>query len=84
MHMCVHECVMSWYRGANRKLAPLSHDIFDTHCWPEVWFDPSLIPRPTLFFCSSVCVGTNTQKQKSSEKRGWPGIIYIMNDIRWT
>ena len=35
----------------------------------------SLVPRP-LLFCLSVCIQYNTQKQKSSEKRGRPGLIH--------
>ena len=29
--------------------------------------DGSLVPRPTPFFCSSVCVQYNTRRQKSAK-----------------
>ena len=34
--------------------------------------------------CSSVCVQYNTRKRKSKRKRGRPGLIHHMNDVRWT
>ena len=62
-------------------------------CLQKVWkkFWPSairkrhslcgLIHRPPPFF-SSVCVHNNTRK--TGEKRGRPGSIHHVNDVRWT
>ena len=43
----------------------------------------SLVPRPPLFL-PSVCVHNNTRERKTSEKRGRPGSIHHVNDVRWT
>ena len=39
------------------------------------------LPR---FFCSSVSVDNNTRMRKGGEKRGRPGIIPHVSDVRWT
>ena len=41
-------------------------------------YNSSLVPRPTPFFCSSVCVDNNTRMRKGSEKQGKPVIIHHM------
>ena len=43
----------------------------------------SLVPRPPPFL-PSVCVHNNTRERKTSEKRGRPGSIHHVNDVRWT
>ena len=40
-------------------------------------------PTPALFFGSSVCVD-NTRMRKGGEKRGRPGNIHHVSDVRWT
>ena len=52
---------------------------YDTHMNYIASF-PGL-PR---FFCSSVSVDNNTRMRKGSEKRGRPGIIHHVSDVRWT
>ena len=45
----------------------------------------SLVPRPIpRFFCSSVSVDNNTRMRKGGEKRGRPGTIHHVSDVRWT
>ena len=39
------------------------------------------LPR---FFCSSVSVDNNTRMRKGGEKRGRPGTIHHVSDVRWT
>ena len=43
---------------------------------------PSLVPRPTRSFSSSVCVDNNTRMRKSSEERGRPGIIPHVSAVK--
>ena len=39
------------------------------------------LPR---FFCSSVSVDNNTRMREGGEKRGRPGKIHHVSDVRWT
>ena len=41
-------------------------------------------PGLPCLFCSSVSVDNNTQMRKGGEKRGKPGTIHHVSDVRWT
>ena len=62
------------------SMACLGHGMFRASMACLVASFPGL-PR---FFCSSVSVDNNTRMQKGGEKRGRPGIIHLVSDVRWT
>jgi len=56
-----------------------------------MWWCHSIIPRPPLFFCFSVCVQYNTRKRKSAKNAEGLGapIMWMTSggrevDVRWT
>ena len=67
--VCAHTrlCTRAWERAGHMRLL---HQ------------QGRLVPRPTRFFCSSVCVDNNTQMRKSGEEWERPGIIHHVSDVR--
>ena len=72
--MVITNCyrIAGYFRG--RKLSQLNFVVicesFLREIWafcPLAWQKCSLVPRPPLFFCSSVCIQYNTRKQKSAK-----------------
>ena len=57
--------------------------LFSVSLIPIVVEQCCLVPRPTLFFFSLVCVDNNTLKWKSGESREGRSIHHV-SDIEWT